>query len=506
MHADDHSQRAFGLETRGISKDYAVRVLDQVDFGVRAGEIHALLGANGAGKSTLCRILAGLIAPTSGTMVLEGQRYAPSSKQSAEHSGVQIVQQELNLFPTLTVAENLLFGRFPQTAGIVNRLELDRRARIALERVGLTDVSPDTPLGSLGVGKQQMVEIATALDRDCRVLILDEPTAALSVRETATLFNWLARLRGQGVGIVYISHRLEEVLKIADRATILRDGKQVATEPIENLTTNRVVALMSGDNATHGAAAEHQDHSRGEIKLSVARLSRDSVVRDVSFQVQAGQRLGIAGLVGAGRTELLRAMFGADVATSGTIQIGNRPPTRFSHPRQAVCAGIAMVTEDRKQNGLLLPATITDNTTLGCLGRFQSSGVCSHDQERDETADVHQQLETHCTSIDQIVATLSGGNQQKVAIAKWLVRDAEVFLFDEPTRGIDIGARRKIYQLFEALARQGKSLVIVSSDLDELLEATDRILVLSDGQVAGEFDRENWDRESILQACFAGYR
>ena len=496
-----------GLLVESICKDYSVRVLDRVDFALRFGEIHALLGANGAGKSTLCKIISGLTTPTSGAMTLAGQPFAPRDKQTAESRGVQIVQQELNLFPTLSVAENLFFGRFPNTAGMIHRGRLAEAARTALDRVGLGDVSADTPLDALGVGQQQMIEIATALDRECRVLILDEPTAALSAHESATLFAWLRRLRQQGVGIIYISHRLEEVAEIADRVTILRDGKHVTTQATTDLSTNRMVALMSGDHEAHGASREHQDHSRGELRLRVQGLTRLPMVNNVSFDLRAGERLGVAGLVGSGRTELLRVIFGADRATGGTISVAGDSPTDIKHPSQAVRSGLAMVTEDRKQNGLLLTHSITANTTLSSLDRFKTAfGICRSAGEHEATRRIHDDLETQCTSIDQIVSTLSGGNQQKVAVAKWLLRDADIFLFDEPTRGIDVSTRRRIYRLFESLARQGKSMIIVSSDIDELLETCDRVIVMSAGRITGEFARDSWHRETILQACFSGYR
>jgi ribose transport system ATP-binding protein len=478
-----------------------------VSFELLGGEIHALLGANGAGKSTLCNIISGLTPATSGRMMLAEQGFAPRNKQAAEHCGVQIVQQELSLFPTLTVAENLFFGRFVNLGGIIRRRQLAKLARIALDRVGLNDVAGDTPLKSLGVGKQQMVEIATALDRDCRVLILDEPTAALSAHETATLFDWLRRLRRQGVGIIYISHRLDEVTEISDRISILRDGKNVGTHATADLSTDQMVAMMSGDDEAHGAMRDHHNHSRQQVRLRAEGLTRLPSVNNVSFDLRAGQRLGVAGLVGSGRTELLRAIFGADVASRGTVTVEAGTATRFQHPGQAVQAGFAMVTEDRKQDGLLLTQPVTENTTLSSLHRFKNRiGVCKMASERDAAQRIHEDLETRCTSVDQLVGTLSGGNQQKVAVAKWLLRDAKVFLFDEPTRGIDVGARRRLYRLFDSLAEQGKSMIIVSSDIDELLETCDRIIVISAGKVSGEFTREDWNRESILQACFSGYR
>lgn len=497
------------LMARGICKDYAVRVLDRVGMELRAGEIHALLGANGAGKSTLCRIIAGLTPATEGSMLIDGQPYSPRNKHIAEACGVQIVQQELNLIPTLSVAENLLLNRLPTRCGLIRRRELQSRARRVLDQFGLQDVSTDTSAGSLGIGQQQMVEIAAALDRDCRILILDEPTAALSNRETERLFEWLRRLRRRGVGVIYISHRLEEVARLADRVTILRDGRTVCTRATDSITTDDMVAWMTGDAAAGSTrdSADYHSFCSDRAVLRVASLSREPAVRDVSFTVHAGERLGIAGLVGSGRTELLRAIFGADAAQGGAVFLGDDPtPHRFRHPSQAVRCGLAMITEGRKQNGLLLPQPVRVNTTLCNLSRLRSPlGLIRRRAEIADSERMRRAMETHCTSLEQPVGTLSGGNQQKVAVAKWLERDARVFLFDEPTRGIDIAARQRIYQLLETLARDGKGLVIVSSDTDELFETCDRIAVMSNGRLIGSWPRSAWSRETIMQATFAGY-
>jgi ribose transport system ATP-binding protein len=481
-------------------------VLENCDLQVRAGEIHALLGANGAGKSTMCKIIAGLIPPHAGTMTLCGRPYAPANKQSAEAAGVQIVQQELNLIPTLSVAENLLLARLPALAGVICRRQLHARARRALDRFGLHDVSTETPVRALGVGRQQIVEIAAALDRDCKLLILDEPTAALSAAETANLFPWLERLRQQGVGIMYISHRLEEVAQVADRVTILRDGNSIGTRETSELTTEEMVNLMSGGKAGLISGRVHQSYASDPVAMRVAGISR-GLVRDVSLTVHRGERLGIAGLVGSGRTEFLRAVFGADVAETGHVYLGESSiPRRFRHPSEAVAAGLAMVTEDRKQNGVLLPQSIRVNTTLSSMwNQFSAAGVIRRQAEEQMALSMCASLETQCTGIEQVVGTLSGGNQQKVAVAKWLVRDADVFLFDEPTRGIDVATRRRIYGLFETLAAAGKGLVIVSSDLDELLETCDRLAVMSAGRVVATFARDNWSHDAIMQAAFSGW-
>ncbi|TWU62461.1 sugar ABC transporter ATP-binding protein [Crateriforma conspicua] len=492
---------------KGLCKRYGrVTVLDDCDVAIRGGEIHALLGANGAGKSTLVRMMAGLLEPTAGSMQLDSIDYAPNSKRDAEIAGVEIVQQELNLIATLSVAENLMLARLPSIGGVIRRGPLKDRARAALDRVGLNDVPVDTPVAKLGVGKQQMVEIAAALDRQCRILILDEPTAALSAAESETLFRWLNKLRDEGVGIVYISHRLDEVARLADRITVLRDGRKIGTFDAVECSTDRMVELMSGDSGS-GDSALHPSRRQVDTVLRVDALT-GGPVDHVSFNVNRGERLGIAGLVGSGRTELLRLIFGADVAMSGNIHLRDDATAyRFHHPRQAVAAGIAMVTEDRKDNGLLLSKSIQFNTTLASLRhRFANAGMVRGRIERSATQTQCDQLDIRCSTIDQCVGTLSGGNQQKVAIAKWLVRDADVFLFDEPTRGIDVAARRRIYRLIDTLAKDGKGVVIVSSDLEELLETCDRIAVMSDGRLVETFERNDWSHDRIMQAAFSGYR
>lgn len=493
------------LSVHDVTKRFAVTVLDRVQLDVRTGEIHGLLGANGAGKSTLCRIIAGLLPPTAGSMKLGGRPYAPANKQCAEASGVQVVQQELNLIPTLSVAENIMLGRLPQTLGVIRKRWLHRQARAALDRFGLGDIDTNVLTGSLGIGRQQMIEIATALARDCRLLILDEPTASLSSGETERLFHWLVDLRSQGVGIIYISHRLDEVSLLTDRITVLRDGQHVCTRQTAQLSTDQMVDLITGENDHKHRATAYHSHATEKIALRVEGLSRGSTTNDVTFHVCRGERLGIAGLVGSGRTELLRLVFGADVADSGRVYIGDEHVThRFRHPSQAVSAGLAMVTEDRKDNGLLLPQSIRVNTTLAALrSRYSLGGLIRRRAERKAAGDMCELLSTRCTSIEQTVRTLSGGNQQKVAVAKWLVQSADIFLFDEPTRGIDVAARRQIYRLFDTLAAEGKALVIVSSDLEELWETCDRIAVMSAGRLVQTFCRGEWSEDRIMQAAFA---
>ncbi len=492
------------FSARQIDKHYASPVLSGVDLQLAAGEIRALLGANGAGKSTLSKIISGLVQPSAGEMQLDGRSYTPASKRDAERAGVQIVQQELNLVAGLTVAENLFLNRLPRRFGCVSIGRLQRDAEQALQRVGLEDVSPTALVESLGVGQQQLVEIAAALARDCRILILDEPTAALTDREIDRLFSQLRRLRAAGTGMIYISHRLDEIRAIANSATVLRDGRVVSTSPVEELSVAEMVRRMVGD-----AAAELRRHRSfiGKPALRVDSLSRAPAFHDVSFTVHQGERLGIAGLIGSGRTELLRAIFGADRPDSGELRIGEHArPVRFGHPRQAVAAGLGMVTEDRKQDGLLLTKPVRINTSVAFLRRFRLPwGRLDQASEFSEAHRLAAELHIKCDSVEQPVDELSGGNQQKVVVAKWLLRDANILLLDEPTRGIDVHARVQLYRQFDELAAHGKALVIVSSDLQELMDLCDRIVVMSAGRLTAEFARGDWSQEKIMAAAFEGY-
>jgi ribose transport system ATP-binding protein len=490
------------LVVDNIGKTYAVPVLSDIALTIRASEVHALLGANGAGKSTLSRIIAGLVTPTAGAMRLAGQPYAPIDKQAAEHAGVQIVQQELNLIPTLSVAENLLLTRLPRRFGLIDRARLHTAARAILDANGLAALPADLPVSALGVGQQQLIEIAGALARDCRVLILDEPTAALSVAEADDLLRRLAVLRERGVAIIYISHRLDEVARLADRLTVLRDGRLVHTGPAKELTTDGMVALMSGDERgeQQRAAGAFTSHATAQVVLEASGFRAPPRLVDGGFRVCVGERLGIAGLVGSGRSELLRAVFGAERAAAGTLALDGAP-VRFATPAEAVSRGVALITEERKKDGALLPLPIAWNTSLGALPA--RCGFIKRTQERALAERYRQVLDTRCTSTDQAIGALSGGNQQKVIVARWLARDARVYLFDEPTRGIDVAARRRIHQVFAELAERGKALVIVSSDLDELFETCDAIVVMSAGRVAGRFERATWSRDAIMRAAFS---
>ncbi|MEX3689203.1 sugar ABC transporter ATP-binding protein [Paraburkholderia sp. BR14263] len=516
------------LTVTGVGKTYEQPVLADVSLALHAGEVLALTGENGAGKSTLSKIVSGLTASSAGSMTLMGRPYAPASRREAEALGVRMVMQELNLLPTLTVAENLFLDRLPQSGplrfGWIDRRRLRDDARAAMAQVGLEAIDPDTPVGELGIGHQQLVEIArnlvgsaAAADHgdggDMRVLILDEPTAMLTAREVELLFEQIARLKARGVAIVYISHRLEELERIAQRVAVLRDGKLVRVDAMANLTPERIVALMVGREL--GERIDLGQRRIGAPLLKVDGLTRAKAVRDVSFEVRAGEIFGVSGLIGAGRTELMRLIYGADRMERGTVALAPTPgaapePVQIASPADAVKLGIALITEDRKGEGLLLPQPLAANVTLGNVGAVSRYGVVDAARENTLARTQIDALRIRASGPAQPVGELSGGNQQKVVIGRWLARDItqsmRVVLFDEPTRGIDVGAKFDIYALMGALAREGRALVVVSSDLRELMLICDRIGVMSAGKMTAIYGRDEWSQDKLLAAAFAGLR
>lgn len=493
------------LTAAGVDKTFpGVRALARVDFELRLGEVHALVGENGAGKSTLTRILAGVERPDGGHMLLAGRPYEPRSRPDAEARGVRMVMQELNLVGNLSVAENIFMERLPSRFGFIRYASLHRAAREVMEKVGLDDVEPSTPVRMLGVGRQQMVEIAAGLSRRCRVLALDEPTASLTDSEVELLFAQIRRLKAQGVGIIYISHRIEEVLGIADRVTVLRDGRAVGTHATADLDSDAVIRMMVGRDLGRECLAPRGEH--GTLALRVAHLTRGDRVRDVSFEAYRGEILGVAGLMGSGRTETMRAIFGADSAESGAIYLrGSDRPIRINKPSDAVRNGIALLTEDRKEQGLFLSMPVRANVSITRLGHLSRLGWIDCSRERRVAGRYVDSLGIKCWSVEQVAGQLSGGNQQKLVIAKWLYRDCDILIFDEPTRGIDVGAKFEIYRMLSDLAQKGKAILFVSSDLKELMAVCNRILVLSDGRVAGTFERGRWSEEAIMAAAFSEY-
>jgi len=498
------------LSLSALGKDYAAPVLDDVSIVLNAGEVLALTGENGAGKSTLSKIVCGLVQPTRGQMLLDGKAFQPHSRRDAERLGVRMVMQELGLVTTLSVAENLLLDRLPNQTGWIRRGKLHELAARQLAKIGMENIDPATPVARLGIGQQQMVEIARNLQDDTRVLVLDEPTAMLTPRETSHLFEQIELLKARGVAIVYVSHRLEELQRIADRVAVLRDGRLVDVRAMAGVRESELVQRMVG-RAVH----EHEGRDRrvaGPVLLSARGIGRAQVVRDVDIDLHAGEVMGLAGLVGSGRTELVRLLFGADRADRGEISLydgkaGTQPVQRarkgWRSPMQAIRAGIGLVTEDRKSQGLLLTQPIRVNATLSDLGAISHAGWLQRAKERSIARRLVELLRIRSRSIEQPVATLSGGNQQKVVFARWLHRECKVLLLDEPTRGVDVGARADLYAELDRMTDAGKALLMVSSDLRELMAMCDRIGVMSAGRLVAVFERGQWSEQSLLAAAFS---
>ncbi|MFM9435131.1 ribose transport system ATP-binding protein [Janthinobacterium sp. CG_23.3] len=490
------------LQINGVSMSYAGPVLQDVHLSLRPGEVRVLAGENGAGKSTLSKIICGLVTPLAGSMRLNGEAFAPTSRAQAEERGVRMVLQELSLVNTLSIAENLFLRKLPSRFGFVDYARLNAAAAQCMAQVGLGALDPATPVSRLGIGQRQMIEIAANISADCKVLILDEPTAMLTGREVDLLFVQIERLKAKGVGIIYISHRLEETKRIADSISVLRDGLVVGTHAADAISIPEVVKLMVGREV--GDRLDRPKPQPSAISLKVQNLSRGKAVRDVSFEARGGEIFGIAGLVGSGRTETLRLIYGADRRDSGRVSVSGSERA-IGSPYDAVRHGIAMVSEDRKEQGLLLPQSIRVNTTLSGIAAVARAGWLSRNKEGAIAERIGKLMSLRASSVEQPVGQLSGGNQQKIAIGRWLHRECDVMLFDEPTRGIDVGAKFEIYKLMAQLAAQGKALVVVSSDLVELMLLCDRIAVMSAGKMVRTFGRDEASADAIMEAAFSGY-
>jgi D-xylose transport system ATP-binding protein len=498
------------LSTSGIRKAFpGVQALDGVGFDLNAGEIHALVGENGAGKSTLMKILSGVYpaGEFEGTISIDGAPQRFTGIRDAEHAGVAIVFQEFSLAPELSVAENIFLGRLPNRLGAINWNNVNAQAQALLKELEV-DIPTETPVRELGIGQQQLVEIAKALSHNARILILDEPTAALNDAESRTLFTLLRRLRERGLGLIYISHRLNEVLELADRITVLRDGRSVATAARGDIDRNKMVSLMVGREISQ--VFPEPKRSPGAVALEVRNLSvvhpdipSRQVLCDLNFDVRCGEVLGIAGLMGSGRTALLNVLFGSFPETfTGKILIEQKE-VPINSPADAIRNGIALVTEDRKRFGLSLSASIADNMTLVALSTFATSTVINKQKQASSVSQMMNELRVKATSAETLVETLSGGNQQKVVLGKWLMNSPRILLLDEPTRGIDVGAKQEIYQRIDDLAHAGLAIVMVSSELEELRGVCDRILVMHEGRITGRLSHSEASAERIM-ACATG--
>ncbi|PTB19243.1 D-xylose ABC transporter ATP-binding protein [Trinickia symbiotica] len=487
---------------RGISKAFGpVRVLEHVDFQLGAGEIHALMGENGAGKSTLVKILCGVYQADAGAIAIDGKPVRIRDTADAERLGIAIIHQELNLIPQLTVMENMFLGREPHRFGIVDAGAMRSEARRWLDVLGAGSIDPQAEAGQLSIGQQQMVEIAKALSLDARVLVMDEPTAALTDREIEALFAVMRDLKARGVAIVYVSHRMEEIFRICDKLSVLRDGKFVGERAISSTDFDEVVRMMVGREI--GERFPRRDSRRGDVRLEVSGLADDGRISGVSFDVRAGEVLGIAGLMGAGRSEILETLFGARRKTAGQVLLDGRA-LDVRDPSDAIDAGIGFVTEDRKSRGLVLGMSVRENATLVHLSRYARLGIVDDAAERAAVAELIEQLRIRTRDAELDVKALSGGNQQKVVFAKWLANPPKVLLLDEPTRGVDVGGKAEVYHIVNRLAALGVAVVMVSSELPEVLAMSDRILVMHQGRPAGIFDAKLATQESIMTAATGG--
>ena len=491
------------LRLEGITKEFpGVLALSDVSFDLRRGEVHAVCGENGAGKSTLMKIISGVYQPTRGTMVYKGQIHQFAAPMESEAAGIAIIHQELNLVPHLSVAENIYLAREPRRGPFVDRRKLRADAKRCLDRLGVS-IDTETPVRNLSVAQCQMVEIAKALSLNAEVLIMDEPTSSLTEQETRLLFKVIRDLKSAGVGIIYISHRLDEMAEIVDRVTVLRDGRYIATDDFENTTVNDIVAKMVG-RSLEEKFPERASTPSQEVIFSVSGLARTGVFSDVSFSLRRGEILGFAGLMGAGRTEVARAIFGADPLDTGTITLHGET-LKIQSPRDAISAGLAYLSEDRKAQGLAIKMPVDANMTLANMEEVSNQfGLIDFAKHNKVAKEYVELLDIRTPSIKQPVRLLSGGNQQKIIIGKWLFRKPKVMFFDEPTRGIDVGAKFAIYKIMDELAAEGIGVVLISSELPEVLGMTDRVAVFHGGRITGVLETRNTDQEEIMRYA-SGY-
>ncbi|PGT83776.1 sugar ABC transporter ATP-binding protein [Bacillus sp. AFS040349] len=487
------------LKMEGISKSFpGVKALSDVKFELCSGEVHSLLGENGAGKSTLMKVLTGIYQKDEGRIIYQGKEVEITDTKMAQNLGISIIHQELNLMPDLTVAQNIFIGREPRSKFklFLDENELNRKTQELFDQLNL-NLDPRAFISDLTVAKQQMVEIAKALSFNAKVLIMDEPTAALTDSEIETLFEIINRLRSNGVGIVYISHRMDELKRITDRITVMRDGTYIDTVITKEVPIDKIISLMVG-RQIYGTSKPVIENVTDEVVLEVKNLNRGKVLKDINFNLKKGEILGFAGLMGAGRTEVARAVFGADRIDSGEIFI-NGEKVQIKSPNDAVENGIGYLSEDRKRFGLMVDMDVKTNIAISSIKEFLNPiGWANDDKISEVSKEMVEKLGVKTPSINQLLKNLSGGNQQKVVIAKWLTRDCDVLIFDEPTRGIDVGAKGEIYKLLNELAQQGKSIIMISSELPEILRMSHRVIVMCEGRITGELSYENASQEAIM--------
>ena len=486
------------LQMQGIQKYFSgVHALKGVDFELKAGEVHALMGENGAGKSTLIKVLCGIHKRDGGSVALFGKDVNFHNIAESQAAGISVIHQELNMMNHLTVAQNMFIGREPRKGIMIDDSRMINEAKALFDRIGVK-IDPTMKLGELTVGKQQMVEIAKAVSRDCKLLVLDEPTAALTQPEVEELFKIMNDLRDKGIGMIYISHRMDEINRISDRVTVMRDGEYVGTVNTTDVTKDDIVKMMVGRVIMGDKKEASTVPADAPVVLEVKNLNAGKAVKNVSFQLRKGEILGFAGLMGAGRTEVARALYGADPRQTGEIYI-NGKLVNIKTPEQAVKNGICYLSEDRKRYGLMLGKSVSDNSAIASLDKFIKAGWIDDKEIAKVAAETNAKLRTKTPSMEQLLKNLSGGNQQKVIIARWLMKDCDIFIFDEPTRGIDVGAKSEMYTLMEDLASKGKSVIMISSELAEIQRLSDRIIVMCEGRITGELDIADATQEEIMK-------
>ncbi len=488
------------LKMNGIDKSFpGVHALDHVNLEVRKGEVLALMGENGAGKSTLMKVLTGIYKKDEGSIVYEGKEVEFTNPKDAQEAGIVIVHQELNMMNHLTVAQNIFIGREAMSGKLINDKKMNEEAEKLFQKLNIK-IDPTEKMGNLTVGKQQMCEIAKAISHDAKVIVFDEPSAALTEAEIEELFKIIRDLRDKQLGIVYISHRMDEIKVITDRVTVMRDGGYVGTLITKESTKDDIINMMVGRVIYEDPKTESNVPKDAPVVLKVEHLNAGKMVRDVSFELHKGEILGFSGLMGAGRTETARALFGADPMDSGDIYVNGQKVT-IKSPMDAVKCGIGYLSEDRKRFGIVVQKSVAENSTMVDLDNYVSGIFINKKKENEVALKYVKSLKTKTPSVDQLVVNLSGGNQQKVVIAKWLIRNCDILIFDEPTRGIDVGAKSEIYHLMNELAAQGKSIIMISSEMTEILRMSDRIVVMCEGRKTGELDIAGATQENIMHAA-----